>query len=70
MKTITFTEILEELKECQLNVFSDINSDWIDEDNKRKMTTQLMLLNQSISNLELIMKDKDGQIFQSAIKRK
>ena len=64
---MTLTEIIEQLKENQQDLMFDLSSDWVDDDDKRKMVIQLGLLNQSIANLELIHSDKDGQIFRSSI---
>jgi hypothetical protein len=64
---LTLTQIIEAKKRWQQDVISDLNSDWIEDADRRKMQNQLLLLNASIANLELIREDVHGQIFNSAI---
>jgi hypothetical protein len=63
------TEIINKLKETQSNMMSDLQSDWIQESDKREMLIQLQLLNQSIANLELIHSQESSLLFSSSITR-
>lgn len=51
MENLTLSQIIEQLEDWKDNTICDINSDWIDDEQKRKMQTQLLLLNSSIGNL-------------------
>jgi hypothetical protein len=66
---LTLTEIINKLKETQSNMMSDLQSDWIQESDKREMLIQLQLLNQSIANLELIHSQESSLLFSSSITR-
>ena len=66
MKTIKFTDIIEQLNENILEVQSDIQKDWNEE--KELMSIQLQQLLIAKSNLELILQT-GGQIFSSSISK-
>jgi hypothetical protein len=67
MQTLTGT--IEFLTEAILNVQSDLASDWIEEEDKKKMSIQLHLLRRAIVALDTLqMSGKDSQIFSSAIR--
>ena len=63
MKTIKFTDIIEQLNENILEVQSDLQKDWNEE--KELMSIQLQQLLIAKSNLELILQT-GGQIFSSS----
>ena len=63
---LTFTEILEQQKIWRTDLLFDLTQDWLEDEQKRTMETQLLLLNQSISSLESI-DIRGGQIFSSTI---
>jgi hypothetical protein len=65
MKTLTAT--IEFLEDAILNVQSDLSSDWLEEDEKRKMFVQLSLLINAKGCLDtIVMSGKDSQIFRSS----
>lgn len=66
MKTIKFTDIIEQLNENILEVQSDLQKDWNEE--KELMSIQLQQLLIAKSNLELILQT-GGQIFSSSISK-
>ena len=68
MKKLTLTEMIEKLDEWIENTQGDINSDWIEEQDKREMQQQLQNLIISKGNLELIMNTGE-QIFNSVINK-
>lgn len=66
MKKLTLTEMIEKLDEWIENTQGDLNSDWIEEQDKREMQQQLQNLITAKGNLELIM-NTGSQIFNSVI---
>ena len=68
MKKLTLTEMIEKLDEWIENTQGDINSDWIEEQDKKEMQQQLQNLIISKGNLELIMNTGE-QIFNSVINK-
>jgi hypothetical protein len=65
----TLTETIEFLTEAILNVQSDLSSDWLEEDDKRKMLVQLSLLINAKGCLDTIaLSGTDSQIFRSSFK--
>ena len=60
------TKIIMELNECILNVTYDIQQDYLTEQEKILMQTQLQMLLIAKANLELI-NQTGGHIFRSAI---
>lgn len=66
MKNLTFTQILEQQKGWREDLLFDLQSEWLEGEDKRTMEVQLLLLNQSISSLESI-DIRGGQIFNSTI---
>ena len=69
MKTITLFQMVEQLKVNILDVQFDINSDWIGESDKRKMQSHLQNLIIAKANLELVLEDINGQIFNSSLQK-
>lgn len=65
----TLTETIEQLKTWQCDLIYDVSSDFIEDDDRRKMKIQLDLLTDAIARLELILSDENGQIFESSIPR-
>ena len=66
MKKLTLTEMIEKLDEWIENTQGDLNSDWIEEQDKREMQQQLQNLITAKGILELIM-NTGSQIFNSVI---
>ena len=65
----TLSETIEFLRESIMNVQSDLSSDWISEQESKKMQVQLQLLMRAIEALDTIaLSGKNSQIFSSAIK--
>ena len=62
------TKIIMELNECILNVTYDIQQDYLTEQEKMLMQTQLQMLLIAKANLELI-NQTGGHIFRSAIEK-
>lgn len=67
MSEITFTEVIEQLKLWQQEASCDINSTWIEDNDKRQMQQQLQQLIIATGNLELIATNEESQIFRSSI---
>jgi hypothetical protein len=62
------TKIIMELNECILNVTYDIQQDYLTEQEKILMQTQLQMLLIAKANLELVNQTA-GHIFRSAIEK-
>jgi len=61
----SLSEISQQLKEFQSNIIFDLQQEWNEE--KELMIIQLQLLNSSIANIDILLSQKDSQLFKSSI---
>jgi hypothetical protein len=69
MKDLSLTQIIEKLQEWAIDVNSDINSDWISDEVRRKSQSELQLLLMAKANLEMLASNPNSQSFSSSIKK-
>jgi hypothetical protein len=69
MKDLSLTQIIEKLQEWAIDVNSDINSDWISDEVRRKSQSELQLLLIAKANLEMLASNPNSQSFLSSIKK-
>ena len=65
MEKPTFNEILTILEELQANVFCDLKSDWIEENERNTLREELHLLNTAFFSLKMIQENKGSFVFNN-----